>query len=70
MFVMLKITNLKARLVLLSASVEAWLLSFLSSAEARRASRQRVTTLVIHILFVSKAAAAACKKGTEGKTQG
>lgn len=43
-------TDLKARSALFSASVEAWLLSFFSSAEAAMASRQRATTFVIHIL--------------------
>lgn len=45
-------SDLKARLALVSASVVAWLLSFLSSAEAMRPSRQRATMLVIHILSV------------------
>ena len=46
-------SDLKARFALVSASVVAWLLSFLSSAEAMRPSRQRATMLVIHILSVS-----------------
>lgn len=49
-----KVSDLKARLALLSASVVAWLLSFLSSAEATRASRHRATTFVIHILSDSE----------------
>lgn len=49
----MSVTYLKAKLALLSTSVVAWLLSFLSSAEATRASRQRVTVLIIRILSVS-----------------
>lgn len=43
---------LKARFALLSANVVAWLLSFLSSAEAKRANRERTTTLAILIFSV------------------
>lgn len=56
-------SDLKARLALLSASVVAWLLSFLSSAQATRPSRQRATTFVIHILSVSKSSCCSlCKR--------
>lgn len=62
------ITNLKARLALLSASVVAWLLSFLSSAEATKASRQRATTLVTHILSVSKSSCSSLQGRSKRKT--
>lgn len=44
---------LKARFALLSANVVAWVLSFLSSAEAKRANRERTTMLGILIFSVS-----------------
>lgn len=53
---------LKARFALLSANVVAWLLSFLSSAEAKRAIRERTTMLVILIFSVFRSSHSSLRK--------
>lgn len=53
---------LKARFALLSANVMAWLLSFLSSAEAKRANRERTTMLVVFIFSVSSSSHSSLRK--------
>lgn len=53
---------LKARFALLSANVVAWLLSFLSSAEAKRAKRERNTMQDILIFSVSRSSHSSLRK--------
>lgn len=62
------LTHLKARLALFSANVVAWLLSFLSSAEAAEDSRQRATMLIIHILSGSKHSCSSLQGENNNKT--